>query len=313
MGITLAETIKGITKKHLTNNNGLLLGQAISAVGWVNNTVPDCEGIVELPMCDVAGAAIAVGAAIAGRRPILVVRFQDFMFLNFSSIVNYAAKSKDIFNVGTPIFVRAISTEGGGAGPVHSGKIHAIFMHMPGLKVCSPMTSGEYENAWDVFINGDDPMIVSEHRISFSNEKEMRDKIIKEADITIYGISAARFNVIKASEKLKEKGIKCNVVHIMWLKPFMLTKRVLNPLNQSKIGIVVDSGFEIAGASQSIAYELMFATGFPVKALGLYNKSVCVAPPSLENRTPSPDRIVEHAMNMLKGKINQNCGRENLQ
>jgi len=68
----LASTIKKITQNHLENNNGLLLGQSISAVGWVNNTVPDCQGIVELPMTDVAGAGIAVGTALVGRRPIFV-------------------------------------------------------------------------------------------------------------------------------------------------------------------------------------------------------------------------------------------------
>lgn len=305
---TLAETIKEITRKHLTENNGLLLGQAISAVGWVNNTVPNCEGIVELSMADVAGAGISVGAAIVGRRPILVIRFQDFMFLNSSTIINYAAKSKDIFGVGTPIFIRTISTEGRGAGPVHSATLHAIFMHMPGLKVCSPMTSKEYEEAWDVFMKNDDPMIVSEHRISFSNDKEMPDTIIDDADITIFGISAARFNIVKAAEMLAQEGVKCNVVHIMWLKPLILTNRLLGPLKQSKAGIVVDSGFEIAGASQSIAYELMFATGVPVKALGLYDRSACVTPP-FENRTPSPDRIVEVVRNMLKRKINREIMR----
>ena len=62
---TVADTIREITRTHLTKNNGLLLGETISAVGWVNNTVPDCQGIVELPMSDVAGSGIAVGAALS--------------------------------------------------------------------------------------------------------------------------------------------------------------------------------------------------------------------------------------------------------
>ena len=50
MGATTAETIKKITQEHLTKNNGLLFGQCISAVGWIGGTVPDCEGLVEIPM-----------------------------------------------------------------------------------------------------------------------------------------------------------------------------------------------------------------------------------------------------------------------
>ena len=108
MAKTLAKTIKEITRQHLEENNSLLFGQAISAVGWVNDTVPNCKGIVEFPMSDVSNMGVACGAAIAGVRPIIVIRFQDFMWLNSSTLVNYAAKSKDIFGTPTPIFVRPL-------------------------------------------------------------------------------------------------------------------------------------------------------------------------------------------------------------
>ena len=301
MGRTVAETIKEITRKHLTEGNGLLLGQAITAVGWVNNTVPDCEGIIELPMADVAGSGIAVGTAVVGRRPIFVIRFQDFLWLSSSPLVNYAAKTKDIFGVGTPIFVRALAQEGHGTGPVHAGVLHAPFMHVPGFRVCSPMTPKEYEEVWDVFMKNDAPMIASEHRISFSNEKEMPDKIVKDANITLYGISAARFNLEKASEILENDEIKCNIVHIYWLKPFNLEERIINPLKKSKIGIVVDSGFEMAGASEAIAYKLMLKTGIPVRGLGLKDHSDCVYK-ELENSTPTPEQIAYVVKQMYKEK-----------
>ena len=129
MAKTVAETIKEITRKHLNDNNGLLFGQAIAAVGWVNNTVPNCNNIVEFPMSDVSNMGIACGAAIAGRRPIIVIRFQDFLWLNSSTLVNYAAKSKDILGTPTPIFVRALAQKN--AGCVHSGILHSVFMQMP--------------------------------------------------------------------------------------------------------------------------------------------------------------------------------------
>ncbi|MFA5083872.1 MAG: transketolase C-terminal domain-containing protein [Candidatus Paceibacterota bacterium] len=302
MGKTVAETIKEISCRHLTENNGLILGQALTAVGWVNNTVPDCPGIIELSMADVAGSGIAVGAALAGRRPILILRFQDFLFLNGSLIVNYAAKTKEFFGKGTPIFVRLIAVEGKGFGPVHSGKLHSIFMHFPGLRVCSPMTPKEYEECWEVFMNNDDPMIVSEHRCSFNNAEEMSDVIRDDAEITIYAISAARFNVSKAAEILAQNGLKCNIIHISWLKPFFLTEKLLTPLRKSKVGIVVDSGFEMAGASQSIAYELMFKTGVPVRALGIYDKSVGVTPET-ENLTPDAERIAKVSEELYEEKI----------
>ncbi|MEI6207206.1 MAG: transketolase C-terminal domain-containing protein [Desulfuromonadales bacterium] len=288
--ITVADTIREISRRHLEENNGLLLGQSISAVGWVNNTVPDCKGIIELPMTDVAGAGIAVGAAMVGRRPIFVIRFQDFLILNGSQLIFYAAKSKELHGKSTPIFVRAIAADG--IGPVHSGVVHSVFMHFPGFRVCSPMTPKEYEVIWDDFMAHDDPMIVSEHRASYVNTEELSDVIHADAFITIYPISATRFTAIKAAEQLAKEGIVCNIIHILWLKPFVADERLVIPLLNSKRGMVIDAGHEIAGASQSIAYQLTQATGIPVKALGLEDKTKCLCHP-LKNEIPTAERIAE--------------------
>jgi len=294
---TLAETIKEISRKHLEEENGILLGECISAVGWVNNTVPNCEGIVELPLTDVAGAGIAVGAAMVGRRPIFIIRFQDFLSLNGSPLINYAAKSKELHGRSTPIFVRALASEG--LGPVHSGVLHSVFMHFPGFQVVSPMTPGEYKEAWEVFMENDDPMIVSEHRESFQNTEEMADVVHDTADITLFAISSPRFAVEEAAAMLLKKGITCNIVHIFRLKPFSVTQRYLEPLRRSKLGLVIDSAFEICGASRSIAYELSDISGFAVKALGLSDNTKCLCPP-YQNKAPDAQRIYETVKSMFK-------------
>lgn len=295
MAKTVAETIKEITRKHLEEHNSLLFGQAITAVGWVNNTVPNCTNIVEFPMSEVSNMGITCGAAIAGKRPIIVIRFQDFMWLSSSTLVNYAAKSKDIFGTPTPIFVRALAQEN--AGCVHSGVLHSLFMHMPGFRICSPMTPKEYQEAWNDFIAHDDPMIVSEHRISFDNSRELPNSDNK-ADITLIPISASRFNVLEAASMLEKEGIKCNFAHVVWLKP-LRKDHIIEALNNSKAGLVIDAGFETCGASQSIAYELMLETGKPVKALGLEDRSVGVSFES-RNQTPAADKITATAKDILR-------------
>jgi len=295
MARTVAETIKEITRRHLDENNGMLFGQAISAVGWVNNTVPESKNIVEFPMSDVSNMGIACGAAISGRRPIIVIRFQDFMWLNSSPLINYAAKSKEIFGTSTPIFVRALAQKN--AGCVHSAVLHSVFMHMPGFRVWAPMTPKEYEETWADFMTHDDPMYVSEHRGSFQNTIEFEDNY-EEADVTLIPISITRFSVQEAVEILAEEGIRCNVAHVEQLKPFK-KDNVLKALRNAKQGIVIDADFEISGASQSIAYSLMHETGLPVKALGLYDRSVGVTPKT-ENAAPDAGRIAEAVREMCK-------------
>ncbi|KAF0118872.1 MAG: putative transketolase pyridine binding domain protein [Rhodospirillaceae bacterium] len=73
---TVANTIRDLTKRHIDSGQGVVIGQCLTAVGWVQNTVPpQVEGTLELPMTDVAGAGIAVGISLTGLRPIFVIRF----------------------------------------------------------------------------------------------------------------------------------------------------------------------------------------------------------------------------------------------
>ena len=298
--ITTADTIRKLTCEHLTQRNGLLFGQCIKAVGWIGGTVPDCAGIIELPTTDVAGAGFAVGAALAGRRPIFVVRYQGFMWLNASPLVNYAAKSKAVWNQPCPVFIRAIGMEGNGIGHTASGTLHSLFMHTPGLKVAAPMTPGEYKQVWTNFLLSNDSVYCSEHRRSFAVDFEMPDKLIPGADITIIAISAARLELPVVRRKLEERGILCNIFGLVWLKPFSPSEALLMSLQVTGLGLVIDTDHEICGAARSLAYDLTMATGVPVHAMGRDDR-VCGASASTENVTPSVERIVESVKSILKG------------
>lgn len=292
MAETVAETIQRVTRKHLEQDNGLLLGQCVSAVGWIGGTVPDCrgKGIVEIPMTDVAGPAFAVGCALMGRRPIFVVRYQGFMWYNCSSLINYAARSKAVWGVPCPVFIRSIGMEGNGIGHTASSCLHSVFMHPPGLPVAAPMTPKEYESVWNWYIEHDDPIYVSEHRKSFTSSIEMPDQIKPNSKVTIIAISAGRLNALEAVSALEKQGIEADLFHLVWLKPFTATKEIIQSLTKTKLGLVIDSDFEVTGASRSIAYELMHQANVPVHALGLEDK-VCGATQKLENITPSPEKI----------------------
>ena len=297
--MTLAQTIQEITRDHLENHNGLLFGQCVTAVGWVNGSVPDCKNIVELPMTDVAGAGFAVGAAIAGRRPIFVLRFQDFFTLNCNQIVHYAAISKELHHQGIPVFVRCIGTDA--AGPVHSIMLHNIPMYFPGLKVYAPMTPGEYRETWQDFMNDDVPMFVSEHRSSYQTKEEMTNYIDDNADVALFGISDARTNMLGAAEILLNEGIRVSTVHIMKLKPMDIDP-LINAISKAKFGLVIDNGFPICGAARDIAYQLMVkVTNKKVYAISSEDHVKCFNPDQ-QNKTPSPEKIVEAVEKIIKGE-----------
>jgi acetoin:2,6-dichlorophenolindophenol oxidoreductase subunit beta len=301
MGQTLAETIKEATRWHLLENNGLLLAQCVRAVGWIGGTVPELteqEGIIELPICDVAGGGFACGVALSGRRPIFIVRYQGFMWYDCASLINYAAKSKGIWNVPCPVFIRSIAMEGKGIGPVASSSQHGMFMRPPGCLVVAPMTPGEWTEAWLWYHMHDDPMYVSEHRMSFNIDYEMPNRIRPDSKITILAISSARLSAIKAIEVLDSMDIPCDLIHVTWLKPFNILSVMEESLAKTKLGVVFDSDFSISGPSRSIAYELMHITGAKVHAVGLEDRTCGVAT-AKENCVISKDGIISTVKNLL--------------
>lgn len=299
--LNVAQTISKLLKKHIDKKRGQILGQCLTAVGWVQNTIPpQKKGVIELSMTDTAGAGIAVGAAVAGSRPIYVMRFQSFVWLNSSPIVNHAAISKEIFGYGCPIFIRAIASESsGGQGPLHANNFHSPFAHIPTLNVCAPMTPNEYKKIWKFFNDNNNPLFVSEHRRSYISNIEIKNIYKKKSEATIIAISASRFNALEAQKELNKTGIKTSLINVLWLNPFNLSKKEIETIKKSKIAIVIDSSYEHCGITTSIAYKVQKLTKTNTFVLGLENRIPGVSK-SYENQTPSKNKIISKIKYLLK-------------
>ncbi len=297
---TVRDVICRITKSHLLNG-GMIMGQCLTTDGRVRGTIPQMEnerGIVELPMADVAGGSFAVGVALAGRRPIYVVRFQGFQWYNAVEIVNYAAKSKEMWGIPCPLFIRSVGLDGGG-GPVAGNAHHGLYYRMPGIDIVAPSTPKEYESAWNHFITHDKPMYVSENRKIWDVTEGLEPLVEAKADITLFPISSTRLHAREARTKLNEEGVNANIVDLFWLKPFEATELMKDSLARSKYGgLVIDGDYENA-ASKCIAYELMHATDKPVYAIGLEERTAGFAP-SLDNVAPTSERIYSKVFEIIK-------------
>ena len=259
MADTLRETIKKIVNDHLLNKNSLCFGQCLTAVGWVGGTLPELyekDGMVEVTTADVANGGFVVGAGLKGVRPIYVVRYQGFQWYNAPIIINYACKSKEILGIACPIFIRSIAMEGG-IGPVAGSSHHSLYFRMPGVKILSPMTPNEFELSYREFMSDDEVYYISEHRRSYDNKEELEDIIHENADFTLFPISVTRFDSIVAKEKLEQMGYKINIIHQLYIKPFIFKDRWQKALNNSKYGgLVLDDDY-VDGVAKNIACEMM--------------------------------------------------------
>jgi acetoin:2,6-dichlorophenolindophenol oxidoreductase subunit beta len=293
---TVAKTIENLTRNTL-EDGALLFGQCITAVGWIQNTVPpDAPGLVELPMNDVSGPGIAIGAAISGTRSILVLRFQSFLWYAAPTLLNYAAKSMDIWEQSCPLLVRAIAMDRG--GPVHTGCFHTIFNHMPGFNVYAPMTPGEVEEVWHKWQQSDQPYLLSEHRNSYTSDDPLPCEFDTDADITLMAISASRFNVKEAANILAQYGVKCDIIHIYELSPLSITEDMRDSLEKTGKGLVIDCEFNTASTARDIAHRLMLRTSARVEVLGMHHYSTGVADWRC-NETPTATDIAGRAKWML--------------
>ncbi len=300
MAKTLRETIKEIINIHLKKKKGIVMGQCLTAVGWVGGTLPklyEKDGMIELSMADVAGGGIAVGAALMKKRPIYVIRYQGFNWYNAPMIVNYACKSKEIWNVPCPMLVRGIGMEGG-IGPVAGSSHHSIYFRMPGITIFSPMCPGEYKFIYNYFLKNDDVIYVSEHRSSYNNSKELADKLDGKCDIIIFAISITRFEAFKTRNLLKEKNIKVGIANIFWIKPFKIKTIWINKLKNSKYGgLVIDDDYE-NGIAKSLANELSIKSGKKVNTLGLKNRSAGFSKKA-DNLPPNSKDIAKKIINII--------------
>ena len=290
---TVRETIKEISRNHIKKNNSFIFGQCLSAVGWVGGTVPELtekEGLVELSMADVANGGIVAGAGLSNRRPIYVIRYQGFNWFNASIILNYACKSKEIWNVPCPIFIRGIAMEGS-IGPVAGSSQHSIYYKMPGIKIISPMTPKEYLTAYNDFMKNDEVMYVSEHRGSYTNTKELHDYLDGDLDLILFPISITRFEAHKAKIELEKEGYKIGIANILWIKPFSIKKDWEQAVLKSKFGgIVLDDDYT-DGVASNLAYQLIKKTKKNFEVMGLKDRSAGFSK-TTDNLPPSCKEII---------------------
>ena len=300
MAKTVRETIKEVIRNHLKTKKGKVFGQCLSAVGWVGGTLPELyekDGMIELSMADVAAGGIVTGSALMNERPIYVIRYQGFNWYNCPMIVNYAAKSKEIWNIPCPVFVRGIGMEGG-IGPVAGSSHHSLYFRMPGLKIASPMTPKEYLNVYNKFMSDDEVYYVSEHRGSFNNTKEFKDDINGKKDLILLPISITRFQADKAKKIIEKQGYNVGIHHILWIKPFKLKKKIINAIKNSRFGgLLLDDDY-VDGISNSLANKINLITSKKIHTMGLKNKTAG-AHKKIDNLPPSYKEIIKKIKNII--------------
>jgi pyruvate dehydrogenase E1 component beta subunit/2-oxoisovalerate dehydrogenase E1 component beta subunit len=236
MSITYLDAIREAQARALTDDPRVFIyGQDIGAFGGAfkatKNLAQRFPGrVMDAPISEDAMMGMAVGAAIAGMRPIIEVQFADFSTSGFNQIVNQAATLNWRTSVPCPITVRLPSGGTSGSGPFHSQSMEGIYAQYPGLVVMTPAT---VEDAYSMLLDAvaiDDPVIFCEHKYLYYHLKAAqlpseampvnKARIARPGrDMTIVAYSAMVHEALAVAEELSAEGTEIEVVDLRCIKP----------------------------------------------------------------------------------------------
>ncbi len=236
----------------------------------------------DTPISEMAIAGAAVGAAIAGLRPVAELMTINFAFLSLDAMVNHAAKIHYMFDgqFRVPLVFRAASGWGNQATATHSHTPEPIFAHFPGLYVGCPSTPADAKGMLKASIRSDNPVLFTESIALYSKPGPVPDDEdfvlpIGKADVKREGrhvtlVSYARGVdwSLEAAAALAKDGIECEVVDMRWLRPLDMAT-VYESFRKTNRCVVVEEslpmysfGSEIAARLQDEMFDYMDA---PVK------------------------------------------------
>jgi pyruvate/2-oxoglutarate/acetoin dehydrogenase E1 component len=221
------------------------IGQGLWSPWYVGNSMTDLDRefgkgrVIDTPVAELACTGVAVGAAISGKRPVIIHPRVDFALLAVDQIVNQAAKWCHMLGgqVCVPVTIRAIINRGGEQGAQHSQSLHSWFAHIPGLRVVMPATAQDARNLLIASVLCDDPVMFIDDRWLYEQEDALspvRELDLRQQgpeirrsgnDITLVSCSHPLQQCLQAAHALGERGIEAEVIDL----------RVLNPLERGPI------------------------------------------------------------------------------
>lgn len=238
----------------------------------------------DTPISEMAIGGLAVGAAMAGLRPVAEFMTINFAFLALDAIANHAAKVRYFFDgmFKVPLVYRAASGWGNQATASHSHAPEPIFAHFPGLYVGCPSNSMDAYGMLKASIRDDNPVLFTESIALYPKPGPMpaeddgdflipigKGDIKREGgDVTLVAYARGVDWALQAARALARDGVEAEVVDLRWLRPLDMELVYQSFKKTNRCVIVEESlpmysfGSEIAALLQENMFDYMDA---PIK------------------------------------------------
>ncbi len=231
------------------------------------------ERVRDTAISEAAIAGGAVGAAMAGMRPVAEIMYVDFTPIAMDQLANQGAKNRYMFGGKTtvPIVMR---TEGGAGRSIaahHSQSLEALWVHFPGIYVVMPATPYDAKGLLKSAIRNDNPVLFIEHKMLYGTKGRVPEHeytiplgvadIKREGtDVTVLAYSRMLHVALQAAETVAQEGIEIEVIDPRSLKP-LDTDAIVESVKKTGRFIVVSEGYRMNGfacEAMAVVNELAF-------------------------------------------------------
>ncbi|MHC1785236.1 MAG: pyruvate dehydrogenase complex E1 component subunit beta [Anaerolineaceae bacterium] len=188
--------------------------------------------VLDTPISEATIGGAAVGAAMAGMRPVAEIMYVDFTPLAMDQIANQGGKNRYMFGGETsvPMVIRSEGGAGRGIAAHHSQSLESLWTHFPGLYVVMPSNPYDAKGLLKAAIRDDNPVMFIEHKMLYGQKGPVpeEDYIIplgvadvkrEGKDITLVTYSRMVLRALEAAEILAKEGIDVEVIDLRTLKP----------------------------------------------------------------------------------------------
>ena len=276
------------------------------------------ERVINSPISEAGITGLSVGAAMTGMRPVVDIMFGDFIPLTMEQMINQAAKVHYMSGgkLKVPMVMRTTLGATRRSAAQHSQSLHALFSHIPGLKVVVPSTPYDAKGLLKTAIRDDNPVAFFEDKMMYQLKGPVPEEEytlpfgvadVKRAgtDITIVATSSMVHVALGAASMLEEVGISAEVVDPR--TTFPLDKGTLiDSAKKTSRAIVVDEGYERYGVTAEMASVIadgaFYYLDAPVKRIGAMDVPIPFSP-ALEDLTVPTEETVTEVAKILCGKV----------
>ena len=259
------------------------------------------------PISETAEIGIAVGAALAGYRPVVELYMAEFMLVAMDQVVNEAPRFRYMSGgkVKVPVVLKAGYGFTAGWAGQHTGTIYGMFMGVPGLKVAVPATAADAKGLMATAIRDDNPVVYlhhylltlehgevpeGEHLVPFGEAAVRRSG----GDVTVVAIGHMVGMALAAAETLAAEGIEAEVIDPRTLAPLDLP-RILESVEKTGRLVLVDQATRHGSASAVIAGDVA-EQGFgalkaPIKQVTALDATIPYSAPMEAYLLPDEEKI----------------------